>query len=214
MDTLTGEQRFNADSVIEWGVAFSPISGENVSGDAHLVLQRASGTLVAVVDGLGHGAEAAQASDAAKLALAANADLPLSVLFEICESALRKTRGAALTIASFDRAAPTLLWAGVGNVDGTLLRAASGRRESLLLRNGVVGLRSQPPRQRTLPLEPGDTLFLTTDGIQSSYLEGIETDGSVHALAQSILANYRKATDDALVLVARYVIHGTDGKCT
>src|SRR2546430_400954 len=55
----------DATPVIDWGVAALALAGETESGDLHLVKRVGRGTLVAAVDGLGHGAEAAAAARAA-----------------------------------------------------------------------------------------------------------------------------------------------------
>ena len=62
---------------IEWAVAELARPGQSESGDRHLVLSTADGGLVAVVDGLGHGAEAASAAKMAVMALERGADRPL-----------------------------------------------------------------------------------------------------------------------------------------
>src|SRR5438046_2017881 len=49
----------DAPPVIDWGVATLALAGEMESGDLHLVKRVGRGTLVAAVDGPGHGAEAA-----------------------------------------------------------------------------------------------------------------------------------------------------------
>ena len=54
------------DLKIDTGVATLPLPGEPESGDLSLVKRIGSGTLVAVVDGLGHGQEAASAAHAEK----------------------------------------------------------------------------------------------------------------------------------------------------
>ena len=46
-------------SVIEWGWAGRAL--EQLSGDMHAVVERDDGALVALLDGLGHGFEAAEA---------------------------------------------------------------------------------------------------------------------------------------------------------
>src|SRR5258707_13527457 len=60
-------------ALIEWGVASRALPGEAQSGDLHFVKQVGAGALVAVVDGLGHGAEAATAARAAVAALEGHA---------------------------------------------------------------------------------------------------------------------------------------------
>jgi len=52
---------------IEWAVAELAQPGQSESGDRHLVLPTPDGGLVAVVDGLGHGAEAANAAKVGNL---------------------------------------------------------------------------------------------------------------------------------------------------
>src|SRR5438132_6905050 len=63
------EASVGAPALIEWGVASLALPGEAESGDRHLVKPVGTGVLVAVVDGLGHGAEAASAAKAAVAAL-------------------------------------------------------------------------------------------------------------------------------------------------
>src|SRR2546427_6905214 len=63
------EASVGAPALIEWGVASLALPGEAESGDRHLVKPVGTGVLVAVVDGLGHGAEAAAAAQAAVAAL-------------------------------------------------------------------------------------------------------------------------------------------------
>ena len=49
--------------LIEWASAGMPLSGNhNESGDLHLIARFPDGALAAVMDGLGHGPEAAFAS--------------------------------------------------------------------------------------------------------------------------------------------------------
>ena len=51
-----------AGHAISWGVAESPLPGEHESGDRHVVQLSAAGVLIAAIDGMGHGAEAAAAA--------------------------------------------------------------------------------------------------------------------------------------------------------
>jgi len=45
----------------------------------------------------------------------------------------------------------------------------------------------------------------TTDGVRSDFVEGLTVGESPQRSADRILGQYAKRTDDALVLVARYV---------
>ena len=93
-------------------------------------------------------------------------------------------------------------------MEGFLLRAdaaAIPARESVLLRGGVVGYEIPPLRPATHRVAAGDTLVLATDGIRSAFAEGLDVAAPPREMAAGILARHAKDTDDALVLVARWL---------
>ena len=101
-----------------------------------------------------------------------------------------------------------MTWLGVGNIEGRLLRAdpqAQPLRESLILRGGVVGRHLPTAYASLVAVAPGDILIFATDGIRSDFSEGLTGSEVPQRTADRILAQYGKHTDDALVLVARYV---------
>jgi len=101
-----------------------------------------------------------------------------------------------------------MTWAGVGNVAGALLRAGAApgfAGEALLARGGVVGYRLPPLRAGTLRVAPGDVLVLATDGIRSGFTEGLWTAARAQEIAETVLAGFASGSDDAHVLVARYL---------
>ncbi len=194
-------------SLFEWGVAARPLANQAVSGDKYLITPSPTGVLAGVLDGLGHGEEAARAGEIAVAILEKNAHQPFPFLFEICHKALLKTRGVVMSLASFDMRDRTMSWSGVGNVEGVLLRAKGDltpSSESLLLRGGVVGYQLPGLRVSVLPVMEGDLLALVTDGIQGDFPEGLSTADLPQKNADRILARYGKETDDALVLVLRF----------
>jgi serine phosphatase RsbU (regulator of sigma subunit) len=140
--------------------------------------------------------------------LEAHAADPVIKLVQRCHEALRATRGVTMSIASFNVSKGLLTWLGVGNVEGVLLRqtaAPVGTEESLLLRAGVVGLQLPSLGVDVIPVSEGDTLIFATDGIHSSFARGLARSQLPWKAAENILARYGKTTDDALVLVARYL---------
>src|SRR5947207_15925672 len=100
----------DATPVIDWGVATLAHAGETESGDLHLVKRVGRGTLVAAVDGLGHGAEAAAAARAPVAALDQYAEESLQPLMRRCHEALAGSRGVVLTLAHFGVEPPALTW--------------------------------------------------------------------------------------------------------
>ena len=55
---------------VVWAAAGAPIPGQITSGDGYLVVPRPLRTLIAVMDGLGHGPDAHEATSAAIAAIA------------------------------------------------------------------------------------------------------------------------------------------------
>ena len=176
-------------------------------GDVHLVRSVEQGVLIAVVDGLGHGPEAAQAAQRALQTLERSTQTLPSALMSECHRALQSTRGVVMGIAHVDVQADALNWIGVGDVRAVLQRAEpSGpvKTEALFTHNGVVGRTLPPLRPVMRSLLVGDTMILATDGIRSAFLPEPRGNGSLERIANDLLERYAVATDDALVLVARY----------
>jgi hypothetical protein len=187
---------------IEWSVALRSLAAE--SGDQYLVERVPDGVMVAVVDGLGHGPAAAAAARTAVDVLRANAGEPPVSLLKHCHEALRSTRGAVVSLACFDGRGMT--WVGVGNVDGILVRAdPDAGAERLLVRGGVVGRQLPVLEAAQVEVARGDVLIFATDGVRSDFAEAVPGRGSPQSTADRILADYAKPTDDALVMVARYL---------
>jgi negative regulator of sigma-B (phosphoserine phosphatase) len=194
--------------VLERGVAGLAHEGEGRSGDLAVFAASQSGGLVAVIDGLGHGDPAADAAEAAAEILHAYADDPPQALFERCHEALRRTRGAVMTLAWFDLERRTMAWTGVGNVEARFVRAGDrgdARHASPVVLGGVVGYNLPQVRLGTIPLEPGDAVVLATDGVAADYSVSVESGIGAQALAERVLERHGKGTDDALAAVVRYL---------
>ena len=198
--------------LLQIGIANRALPGEFESGDRHVVKRFRDGALLAVVDGLGHGAEAAEA---AKIAVATLVDRPqdsVITLVQRCHEELRMSRGVVMSVASVNARDETISWLSVGNVESILLRADTSTNpsyESPIPRGGVVGSQLPPLRAAVFPVADGDTLILATDGVNSGFARGLPLGSPPQQIADHILARHIKGTDDALVLVARY--RGTGG---
>lgn len=194
--------------VVEWSVASRALPGEAVSGDLHAVVPWRDGVVLAVVDGLGHGDEATVAARAAvEIIEQYPADSVIS-LMQRCHRALTRTRGAAMTLVSMNAIENTASVLGVGNVETMLLRADPGaraRRSSVLLRNGVVGYQLPALQADVLPLAAGDLVVFATDGVREDFCDLLNTTDPLAQLAEKVLAQKFRGTDDGLVLACRYV---------
>ncbi|TKS63123.1 MAG: hypothetical protein EWM73_01778 [Nitrospira sp.] len=194
--------------LIESGIACLTMPGQPQSGDRHLVQPYSNGLLVAVVDGLGHGELAAAAADLAVSTLIKHAGESVIALVKRCHIALRDTRGVVMALASFNELDRALTWMGIGNVEGLVLRAEGSppsKHENLLLRGGVVGDQLPSLSASIIRLMQGDTLVFTTDGIRGDFAKDLSSSDPPQMMADQIIAKYSKGSDDALVLVARYL---------
>jgi hypothetical protein len=193
---------------VEWGVAARSRRGETTSGDLAVVVLLPDGALVAGIDGLGHGREAARAARRAANVVREHPGRDLVLLVERCHAALRGTRGAAISLAFVSPATSGMTWAGVGNVEGRLVSgdpAATRPKASLALGNGVPGHQLPSVRTATLEVRPGDVVVLATDGIAPAFADCLEVSGSAQAISERILADHGRSSDDALVVAVRYL---------
>jgi serine/threonine protein phosphatase PrpC len=199
--------------IIDWAVAGSPVPGQAESGDCYVVKAFPAGVLAAVVDGVGHGTEAAAAARLTVEVLESYADdESLTAVIEVCHERLRGTRGAVISLAWFNSSLASMTWLGVGNIEGLLVRSPSVNgtyhakiQETLLLRAGVVGHNLPRLSVKTLPLCNGDLIVFATDGIRPEFADDIYSGGSPQQIAQHILKCHALETDDSLVLAVRYL---------
>ena len=193
---------------VEWSVAKRCRRGEATSGDLAVVNVLPDGALVAGVDGLGHGAEAARAAGRAGDVVRASPGPDLVRLMQRCHIALRGTRGAAISLAFISASEGGMTWLGVGNVEGRVVsynRSATRPKGSLALGRGVAGYELPAVRTAALEIRPGDVLILATDGVDPSFADSLDLSGSTHAITERIMARHRKPADDALVVAVRYL---------
>lgn len=201
-----------------WGGLSVPLgSGRNdaqapevPSGDAAAVASDGSHLAALVVDGIGHGPEAARAAAAAvsafdeELARSGGPSLDITRFILSAHQQMRSTRGAVLAVCTIDQAAGVVSFAAVGNVSAQLV--TGGRREHLVGRDGTLGTNAPVPR---IALDragwgPGATLLIATDGLRSSwgptaYPGLIGHDPTL--VAAVIERDYARANDDTTVLV-------------
>jgi serine phosphatase RsbU (regulator of sigma subunit) len=192
---------------LEWAAASRPVARDGELGDACLVKSVDHGLLIAVVDGLGHGPEAAHAARRALQTIERSTQVLPSTLIVECHRAMQSTRGVVMGVALVETSAGALSWIGVGDVRAVLCRtepSGQSRHEALFTHNGVVGRSLPPLRPVTRVLQAGDTVIVATDGIRGSFALELRGTEPTERVATELLERYAVASDDALVLVARY----------
>jgi hypothetical protein len=202
-----GEARATTVACLDWAVTGRPLPGEDVSGDLAACMPVGDGALLATIDGLGHGAEAAKAAEIARDTIAAHSSEPLASVLRHCHVGLARTRGAAITLARVQCGASMVQWVGVGNVEAYLVRRGESGHGSMVasavLFGGTAGYRLPPLRESAVEFRTDDLLIMATDGLDRNFVPEVATGRPVDRIAATILDRHARATDDALVAVAR-----------
>ncbi len=189
------------------GARSRPYPGMAVNGDAYIIrLISNHRAFVAVIDGLGHGLDAAEASAAGRAYAERNADLELPVLFEGLHKAMQRTRGGVVGAASIDFSRGTLSFLGVGNIEAVL--CYEGKRTALVSLGGIVGHQMRRLRTFSYDWGVGATLLMCSDGIRSQWREKLDSgllDAHPESIAEAILSRYARQTDDATVVGIRQI---------
>ncbi|HTZ52505.1 MAG TPA: SpoIIE family protein phosphatase [Spirochaetia bacterium] len=195
--------------IVDYGMAMSARDGEIVTGDRCVVRAHPGGVILAVIDGLGHGGDAAAAADIAAQVVQTHPGLDIVDIVNACHARLRSSRGVVMTLVSITPGARILTAVGVGNVQGMIVRrndsADRPARDFILLRGGVVGHLLPPLRPSVMQVTPGDLFVLATDGVSIEFMTEARFAQPPEGIAERILGRHAVHTDDALVLVARYI---------
>ncbi|MGC2213694.1 MAG: ATP-binding SpoIIE family protein phosphatase [Silvibacterium sp.] len=185
------------------GVVNIPITGEIACGDSYLVIPGNGRSLYMMVDGLGHGAIAAEAALEAVKAVQASSQESLTEIMTSTHNALKATRGAAMSIALVDHERSIVTYAGVGNISASLGDGITSR--NMVSQNGTLGAALPRVQEFNYPFGPGTALLMFSDGLNSkcgfSGYPGILN--RPHGLIAGLLyRDFSRRRDDATVLVA------------
>ncbi|WP_369212819.1 SpoIIE family protein phosphatase [Streptomyces flavofungini] len=182
------------------GALCLPAAGERTSGDGYAVVADDTSLTGLVVDGLGHGPDAAAVSLRAMRTFLACADAPLPEIIEALHSALRHTRGAAASLVRVG--AGHAEFCGVGNIRAAVL-SSYGVARQLTGQPGIVGYNLPVPRVQHLDVSGHTGLVLCTDGIDHRWArdpDPAQLNLPPVLLAASLAHTYRLRRDDATVL--------------
>jgi negative regulator of sigma-B (phosphoserine phosphatase) len=175
----------------------TPKPGEVVNGDGVVIRVEAHAALLAVVDGLGHGPLAARASEAALQRLTTiDLERPLLEIMRALHEDLRATRGAAATVCVL-RGVRVEACA-VGNVQ----LSSAGCALPLVLSPGVLGHQVGTFRVCKGEFAARARIALYSDGISTRVRWDDVAKLPPMAACEKIFGQYRRAEDDATILVA------------
>jgi anti-sigma regulatory factor (Ser/Thr protein kinase) len=189
----------------ELGAICAPLKGEPVCGDAWGLVMQPEGVTLLVADGLGHGLQAHEASEAAVAVLERYPEDPASRVLETAHGALRSTRGAAVAVARCDFARREVAFAAAGNIAAVLI-GEDGKRYPMMSHNGIVGHKIHSMRSLGYAWPDGAILVMHSDGIETQWDLGkypgiIERHPAL--IAGVLYRDHARARDDATVVVLK-----------
>lgn len=199
--------RTEAAPALQIGAIRLPAPHESVCGDAWAAATHGpegTQTTFLVADGLGHGPEAAKASQAAIDAFATAPDADLRETVQRVHRELQTTRGAAMCALRIDTASATVTYTGAGNIMGRVVSGVFDK--SVVTQHGTAGLQIRKPEVTSLELPAHALVVLHSDGIESRWsLERIrpllQRDPAL--VAAVLLRDHTRHRDDATIVVIR-----------
>jgi len=185
---------------MRFGIASKPIDGLQVNGDAWFCKEWDEQTLLAVIDGLGHGEEANLASEKTKQFLQNNYSGDLEEIVRNLHAFLQKTRGVAIGLVRVNRLEKELLYCGIGNVDVRIISDPPLHPTSL---NGIVGVNIRRVLQFKYTYKSLKVIALHSDGISSRFdlAEYPLVYNHPQMISEQIMAKWRNPNDDATILI-------------
>jgi serine phosphatase RsbU (regulator of sigma subunit) len=153
---------------------------------------------MALVDGSGHGAPAAEVCRAALESLSASAAEPLVTALTRCHQALHGTRGAAVSITEVEDG--LLRFAGIGNVEGRLLTPST--EVHLVPQRGIAGAVMPKVRPHSVTVDSRQwSIVMYSDGISQRFRVAWEAlFGDLESVLEEAVEKWGRMTDDATVV--------------
>ncbi len=186
------------------GAIAVPLRGETACGDGFAIGFHGSGWTLLVVDGLGHGPFAAQASEEAiRLFRKCERDKPGEII-AVLHAGLRHTRGAAVSVARYEQRG-IVTFAGIGNVAGAIVNGGETRRMVSL--GGTAGHVARRTQEFEYNFPSDGILIMCTDGIVSGWsLDPYPGLVTAHPtlIAAALYRDFARGRDDTTVVV----VHG------
>ena len=193
--------------VVAGGVCV-PKSGEEVSGDAWTASAWEETHRLLVVDGLGHGPDAAMAANAAVRVAGERPELAPDALVSAMHAALRSTRGAAASVASVSARTSSGIYAGVGNIRGFVREQDAVRH--LVSHNGTLGQQVRKIQPFDFAFPKNALLVMHSDGIASHWsFDAYPGLARRHpgVIAAVVYRDHARARDDATVAILSRAVH-------
>jgi len=201
---LWAQKKPGAAQCFSLGVVSLAVRGESECGDGWATRATADHSFFMLVDGLGHGTLAAEAAREAERVLRDSHSTSAASILRDCHDALKKTRGAAASIAEISQAKGTLTFAGVGNTSAAVIDPR-GRR-GIASHNGTLGHQIHKIQEFSVPWHKDSILIMHSDGLGTKWdLSDYPGLASKHPsiIAAVLYRDFQRERDDVTVMVAK-----------
>lgn len=186
------------------GVVCLPKEGETACGDGWAILERPQVQVLFVVDGLGHGADAAAAARAAVGVVAKHANRTPTDILGAVDAALRSTRGAAASVAVLQPALGLCTYCGVGNIAASI--HVNGSARSMVSHNGILGHQVRKIQEFQYPFPRGALCVVHSDGLATRWSLGAYTGLELRhpgLIAAVLYRDHSRLRDDVTAVAVR-----------
>jgi anti-sigma regulatory factor (Ser/Thr protein kinase) len=194
-----------------WGGVSRPAPHEFRCGDGWRVAERKGEFTLMMVDGLGHGVEAAAATDEACDVFDTDPFAPLPTILQNAGVRLQRTRGGAMAAVRVDGPNRVVKFVGVGNIAAHLRARGEEAGRGLVSHNGIVGGDVRKIQEFSYDCPEDGLLVVHSDGLQSRW--NLKPYAGLIARHPAVIASilYRDFTrgrDDVTVAVVRLSLAG------
>jgi anti-sigma regulatory factor (Ser/Thr protein kinase) len=186
------------------GVVCLPLVPDEPCGDGWYVIRDPGRTTILVVDGLGHGPEAAKVQLEAIRIFRKDKNGDPAEIIRTLHAGLRSTRGGVAAVAVIDEDRGRVMYAGAGNISGRIITGPATQKMVSL--NGTVGEAIRKIQDFSYSWKAGALMVMYSDGLSMQWaLENYP--GLRHkdpALIAGVLyRDHTRGTDDVTVLVVK-----------
>jgi anti-sigma regulatory factor (Ser/Thr protein kinase) len=187
------------------GARSTPKLGQQICGDAWSMSDTGETLWITLLDGLGHGPLASEASHRAVGVFSSRArDDSLGDVLRAAHAGLRSTRGAVMAVARLEPAKKSLTYAGVGNI--VAIVNTGEVNQHLVSTDGTVGYNMRLVRESAVNWNARSVFIATTDGLSTRWNLSRHPDLLAHhpvVIAHVLHRDFARDNDDASIVVVK-----------
>ena len=152
---------------VPYGALRLAMRHEEACGDAWHLRADAGFVAATLIDGLGHGLQAADAAQAGVAAVAQRGNAAPADAIAAMHAGMSGSRGGAAAVARVDVASGAVDFAGIGNISATLCEATTTR--GMASHPGIVGVQFRKAQPFHFHAAAGTLLLMHSDGLQARW---------------------------------------------